>query len=133
MVRHQVIRIGLGGERRKGMLRTGCISLIGQGFLALQICLTAGASGHSLPFPFHPRHRLQRTPTSLPVLSFILSHTLRSCIYQTPDQLSTSLSMVSPCRPRIRHSGCLCTLQIASRTPCWQIRYPVPRLPRCYE
>ena len=36
MVRHKVIRIDLGGDRREKHARKGCISLIGQGALALQ-------------------------------------------------------------------------------------------------
>ena len=135
MVRHKVIRIDLGGDRRGKHARTGCISLIGQGALALQ---NSPHGWRKRAFPSLPSSAPSLTHPH--VFSFYLfshlTHTLRPCVYQTMGQLLD----IAACgvwslrvAPKIRHSGCLCTLQNASRTPCWQIRYPVPRLPRCYE
>lgn len=133
MVRHHVIRIDFGGDRRQRHARTG-VYLIDRPRLSCPLNSPHGWRKRAFPSlpssarsPTHPH-----VSTYCSILSFN-PHTLRACVYKTTDQLLTSLSMVSPCRPRIRHSGCLCTLQIASGTPCWQMRYPGPRLPRCYE
>ena len=104
MVRHKVIRIDLGGDRREKHARTGCISLIGQGALALpnsphgwrkrafpSLPSSAPSLTHPHVFSFYLFSHLTPNPHTpslrLPDYGPILGHRCLWC-------------MVSPCRPQ---------------------------------